>query len=95
MDERHRATLVLIETAAEGLGVADKGKQLLQVARDYLDDGDAVYARTVLCKIDVEYFTKHLPAQAVADMGLAQALAALVEFFGTDLVLVLRPAGTA
>lgn len=93
MDDERRRALDLIESAVGGVSRDVRGAQLVHVARDYVEDGDVLRARTVLAKIEVEYFERDLPVQVATDSLLAEALAVLVDCFGADLVLARRPAG--
>lgn len=95
MDDEYRRTLDLIEAAVHAVPRATRGAQLLHVAKDYIVDGDMVYARTVLARVEGAYFEEDLPAQVAVDSLLADALAVVVEAFGADFLAVLRPAGVA
>jgi hypothetical protein len=94
VDAARRRTLILIETVAVTLAVGDGGRQLLHVARDYVDDGDVLSARSALTKIKNNYFDEYLPRQIVEDKALAEALAVVVGVFGSDLVFICRPVDT-
>lgn len=95
MDDEKRKTLTLIEIASVSLSVAERGRQLLFVVKDHIEDGNLLYARGVLEKIDTPYFTEHLPRQVPTDSLLADALAVVIDAFGHDLTLIRRPQGTA
>jgi len=85
VDPERKATLDLIEAAVAYTSVAVRGKQLLYVVRDYVEDGDLIYARTVLAKVDSSYFSKYIYQHAVEDSLFAEAVAVVVRTFGTDL----------
>jgi hypothetical protein len=95
MDDEKRKTLTLIEVASRTLSVADRGKQLLHIVKDYIEDGDLRYAKGVLERIETSYFTEHLPKQLPEDSLLSESLAIVVEAFGADLAVFKRSGASA
>jgi hypothetical protein len=95
VDPERQKTLALIEASVKHLSQAVRGAQLLQVAADYIDDGDLVYGRAVLARIETAYFEDDLPRQAAIDSLLASALALVVETFGADFATILYPRACA
>lgn len=92
MDSTRRSTLDLIELAAADVSIAERGRQLLHVVRDYVDDGDIVRAREVLCKIEPVYYEEYMYLQVIEDSLLGEAVARLVEVLGHDFWMFGRPA---
>lgn len=84
MDDDRRRTLDLIEATVHRLSVEERGRQLVLVVWDYLDDGDRLNARRVLQKLERRYFEEFMPRHAVADPDLARAVADIFEVFGSD-----------
>lgn len=91
MDPDKKRTLDLVEEAVAHVGVAERGRQLIHVVRDYVEDGDALYARTVLARIDPEYFEDHMYRQAAEDAAFAAVVADLIDALGLGFVVLGRP----
>jgi hypothetical protein len=91
MDPDKKAALDLIEAVAKDLPVPDRGKQLMAVARDYVDDGDLPYAREVLGKIEATYFEEFMYQQAAEDTLFAEVVADVIEVFGLGFSVLARP----
>lgn len=91
MDDATKKTLDLIEGASERLNIAEKGRQLIVVVRDYVDDGDLENAARVLGDIDDLYFEEYMYEQCANDELLADAVATLIEVLGMGFWILVRP----
>lgn len=91
MDDRYRDTLALIETISSTLTVIERGNQLIQVVKDYLNDGDNESALRVLGKIDADYFETHMYQEAAKSTLLADSIATIIEVLGLGFAILARP----
>ncbi len=94
MTEHKRATLALIEEAAIRCKLADRGRALLLIVVDHVDDDGLVEALRVLRLIPIDYFTEHLPHD-ISDETIGAATARLIEVLGLDFWRLALPAQQA
>lgn len=94
MDGARRRTLALIEATVGVLSLRDRGRQLMLVARDFVDDDDLVEATRVLRSVDIAFYDD-LPTYAAADEDLRLAIASFIEALGMDWILLAQPASAS
>lgn len=90
MDEVYRATLKLIEAESAGCQCRMHQRQLLLVAKDYVDADELGEARRVLQLIG-DAFYDELPSLAVSDEALSEAVAVFVDIMGLGWEALARP----
>jgi hypothetical protein len=84
MDSETKATLKLIEQESMQLELESRGRQLVYLARDYLEDEDLFEVRRLLRLVEASYFTDFMHQHIADDGGYAKAIAHLVEVLGHD-----------
>lgn len=95
MDDAKRRTLGLIEASVKHVSVAERGRQLVLVVRDYAADGDLAEACRVLRRIEQVYLDDHIHRHAAADPDFGLAVALLIDTFGLGFAILARPAASA
>jgi hypothetical protein len=95
MDPEKKKTLHLIELIVRSLPLAVRGKHLVFLVKDYIEDYDNVYARSLIRQIDPIYFERYIYAQAAEDSMLRDAIAVIIDNFGLGWTMLAHPAGQA
>lgn len=89
MDPQHKQTLDLIEAMAPSLDPVERGRQLIQVAADYVVDGNLIKARQVLIDVGDLYLIHLLHHDAMSFEAIKVSAAILIDAFGLELVLAI------
>lgn len=95
MDPERRATLQLIELSVKGQPAPVRCKHLIFLVKDYIEDDDLVYARSLIRQIQPNYFDEHMYQQAAADSLFRDALAIVIDTFGLGWTVLSERGGDA
>lgn len=95
MDDVKRNTLQLMEAVAETFSTERKGRHLIGVVAEYINEFDLLNAKRVLCKIETAYFDNHMYVQAADDGMLARDIATIINEFGLGFAVLTKPAASA
>jgi hypothetical protein len=95
MDDQMRQTLRTIEVYVKTISLDARGKALVAIVRDHVDDDNMMEARRVLKSIPQDYFSDYMYAQAVEDKMFGEAVARLIEVLGYGFWLLAREAASA
>lgn len=95
MDDERRRTLALIEHAVRFSTPEERGRQLVLVVRDYVEDVDLPEALRVLRSIEQSYFEGPIYLQAAEERAFGEAVALLIETFGLGFAVLARPPASA
>lgn len=95
MDDERRNTLRLIERAVRFATPEERGRQLILVVRDYVEDSDMAEAVRVLRLVEQSYLDRGLLAHANDSRDFGAAVALLIETLGLDFTVLARPTAKA
>lgn len=84
MDPEWKRTLALIESILYTLDDNERGRQVLMLMKDYIDDGDLKRAHSLIFAVPKDYIESQLVVDCACDRRIAAALAAVIEALGWD-----------